>query len=62
MGGQRAPSSCCAYDCVFVPAPAAQSRRVLLPGGAETPGPLPAWTKSLLSLLPGVKSGSSCGT
>lgn len=40
----------------------AQSRRVLLPGGAGTPGPLPTWTKSLLPLLLCVTSGSCCDT
>lgn len=40
MGRQCSLSSCCAWECVLVPAPAAQSRRVPLLAGAGTPGPL----------------------
>ncbi|KAM9609002.1 uncharacterized protein ACIBXB_001109 [Morphnus guianensis] len=57
-GGEQ----CCAWDCVLVPAPAAQSREVMLPGGPGTPGPLPAWTKPSLPLLPCVTSGTCCDT
>lgn len=34
IGKQCSLSNCCAWDCVLVPAPAAQSRGVLLADGA----------------------------
>lgn len=49
MGGQRAPSSCCAYHCIFVPAPTARAGGICCQVGL---GPLGLYRHGLNHCFP----------